>query len=59
MLPPLEQRLSEIVRLGDMAAMYMICDAKILKIGGGSRVGIPVHRDQRFRSIVTGHSGPS
>ena len=22
-------------------------------------LGIPVHRDQRFRSIVTGHSGPS
>jgi transposase-like protein len=24
-----------------------------------SYLGIPVHRDQRFRSIVTGHSGPS
>jgi glutathionyl-hydroquinone reductase len=23
------------------------------------KVGIPVYRDQRFRSIVTGHSGPS
>jgi hypothetical protein len=32
----------------------MLCDSKMFEF-----VGIPVHRDQRFRSIVTGHSGPS
>ena len=43
----------------EIATTDISCAAPLVWPARHTSLGIPVHRDQRFRSIVTGHSGPS
>ena len=43
---------------GVILALFALAKRPIAK-AWGLELGIPVHRDRRFRSIVTGHSGAS
>jgi hypothetical protein len=45
-------------QLQDLAVTFPSAHRSQIRLKA-SKLGIPVYRDQRFRSIVTGHSGPS